>query len=155
MAKISSERKVTYYIGLGMMVVGFISFISVFFQAARFMNHPFGGSFGPGGFGSGSSFTPAIVGFVLLAAGGMVMNIGARGAAGSGLILDPEKAREDLKPFTEATGGMINDVISNIDVVEKITKPHEEKEIVKIRCRECGSLNDEDARFCKKCGKEI
>ena len=36
MAKISKERKVTYYIGLGMIVLGFILFISTFFEAAGF-----------------------------------------------------------------------------------------------------------------------
>lgn len=82
------------------------------------------------------------------------MRIGAKGAAGSGLVLDPDKAREDLKPYNEAKGGMINDVISNIDVVDKIIT-HEEKEVIKIKCRECGGLNEEDAKFCKSCGKEL
>jgi uncharacterized OB-fold protein len=50
---------------------------------------------------------------------------------------------------------MINDVISNIDVVDKITTPRSEKEVIKIKCRNCGSLNDEDAKYCKSCGKEI
>lgn len=152
MAKISNERKATYYIGMGMMILGFILFISVFFSVASLMNGPFDGGFGMGG---GPSFGNGIIGMVLMISGSVVMNIGARGAAGSGVILDPEKAREDLKPFNEAKGGMINDVISNIDVVEKITSQKEEKEVVKIRCRSCGSLNDEDAKFCKSCGKEI
>lgn len=170
MAKISNERKVTYYIGIGMMVLGFILFVSVFFSAASLMNDPFGstsdglmGSMFGGGDSimgipfrrRGPSFTNSIVGLVLMIAGGFVMNIGARGAAGSGLLLDPEKAREDLKPFNDAKGGMINDVISNIDVVDKITRQHEEKEVIKIRCRNCESLNDEDAKFCKNCGKEL
>jgi len=60
-----------------------------------------------------------------------------------------------LKPFNEAGGKMINDVISNIDVVDKLVKPKEEKEIIKIKCRSCACLNDEDAKFCKNCGKEI
>lgn len=152
MAKISNERKATYYIGMGMMILGFILFISVFFSVASFMNDPFGGSFG---MNRAPSFINPVIGMVLMIAGSVVMNIGAKGTAGSGIILDPEKAREDLKPFNEAKGGMINDVISNIDVVEKITNPKEEKEVVKIRCRSCGSLNDEDAKFCKSCGKEI
>jgi hypothetical protein len=92
---------------------------------------------------------------ILIIAGGIVSNIGARGAAGSGLILDPEQAREDLKPFNEARGGMINDVISNIDIVDKITHTQETKEIIKIKCRNCGGLNDEDAKFCKGCGHEL
>lgn len=31
----------------------------------------------------------------------------------------------------------------------------EVKEIIKIKCKECGALNDEDAKFCKSCGKEL
>lgn len=156
MAKISNERKAAYYIGIGMIVLGFILFISVFFSAASFMNNPFSGSFN--GMNRGPSFMNAVIGMVLIIAGSIVANIGAKGAAGSGIILDPEKAREDLKPYSEAAGGMINDVISNIDVVDKITntkEEREEKEVIKVRCRSCGTLNDEDAKYCKSCGEEV
>ena len=147
MTKISKERKMTYYIGIGLMVLGFILFISVFFFAASFMNNPFGSNTPP--------FINAVIGMVLLIVGSLVMNIGAKGTAGSGLLLDPKKAREDLKPFNEAKGEMINDVIDNIDVVNKLSKPHQQKEIIKIKCRYCGSLNDEDAKFCKGCGRNL
>lgn len=70
-------------------------------------------------------------------------------------MLDPEQAREDSKPFNEAAGGMINDVISYIDAIDHITKAQSPKEIVKIRCRNCNGLNDEDAKFCKSCGVSI
>lgn len=33
--------------------------------------------------------------------------------------LDPEKAREDLKPYSAAAGRMINNVIENIDIVKE------------------------------------
>jgi hypothetical protein len=125
MAKITKERKVTYYIGIGMVGIGFILFISVFFSAASFMNDPFGGSGIP-------PFTNSVIGMVFMIAGSVVMNIGAKGAAGSGLLLDPDKAREDLKPFNEAKGGMINDVISNIDAVDQITNSKETREVIKI-----------------------
>ncbi len=148
MAKITKNRKVTYYIGLGMILVGFILFMSVFFSVASSMNDPFGNN-------TSNPFMNAVWGMILMITGTIVMNIGARGAAGSGLLLDPDKAREDLQPFNEAKGGMINDVINNIDVVGKITKNFEEKEVIKIRCRSCGNLNDEDAKFCKSCGKEL
>jgi hypothetical protein len=154
MSKISNERKATYYIGIGMMALGFILFISIFFSAASIVNAPFALD-EISGFGGGPSFTGPVVGMVLMIAGSIVMNIGAKGTAGSGLFLDPDKAREDLKPFNEAKGRMINDVISNIDVVDKISKPHEGKEVIKIRCRNCSGLNDEDARFCKVCGREL
>lgn len=150
MAKITNERKATYYIGMGMTILGVILFFSFFFSAASFMRGP-----GPFMGDSGPNFANPVVGMLLMISGQFVMNIGAKGAAGSGLILDPEKAREDLKPFNEAKGEMINDVVSNIDVIEKMVGSHEEKEIIKIKCRSCGSLNDEDAKFCKACGKEL
>ena len=42
MAKVSKERKIAYYIGMGMIVLGFILFISTFFNVARFMIIHFG-----------------------------------------------------------------------------------------------------------------
>ncbi len=53
---------------------------------------------------------------------------------------------------------MINDVIENIDIVkEKNIENNKTKmrEIIKIRCRACGELNDEDANFCKSCGDKM
>ncbi len=131
------------------MIIGVILFISVFFSVASYMKNPnmlFGGL---------PSFGNAIFGMIFMITGGILMNVGARGAAGSGIILDPEKARENLKPFNEAKGGMINDVVSNIDAVDKLVNAREGKEIIKIKCRNCGSLNDEDAKFCKGCGQEL
>jgi ribosomal protein L40E len=144
MSKISKERKITYYIGIGTGVVGFLLFISFFFSFVSSMR-----TFEP------PSFLPPVIGIVLIIAGSFIASIGAHGAAGSGLVLDPEQAREDLKPFNEAKGGMINDVISNIDAIGNITKPQDQKEVIKVKCRECGALNDEDAKFCKSCGTEL
>ena len=151
MSKISKQRKITYYIGIGMVVLGFILFLSVFFIAFNISNEPFSDKLPP--------MQNSVIGIVLIISGSFVMKIGARGAAGAGLVLDPEKEREDMKPFNEAKGGMINDVISNIDVINDLTsslsKSTTEKEIIKIRCISCDALNDEDAKFCKSCGKEI
>ncbi|HHV13717.1 MAG TPA: zinc ribbon domain-containing protein [Clostridiales bacterium] len=145
MSKIPGERKALYYVGMGMIVLGFVLFLSVFFSAASMMNDPF--MSGP------PPFANAVFGMILIVAGGIVRNVGARGTAGSGIILDPDKAREDLKPYNEAMGGMINDVISNVDALDNVVNKPGEKEVVKIRCRNCQALNDEDAKFCKSCGQ--
>jgi hypothetical protein len=144
--KISEERKALYYIGMILIVIGFILFISniftfgnddMFFQGpSTFMARP-------------------LVGMICIIIGSILMNIGKKGTAGSGLILDPEKAREDLKPHSIAKGKMINDAIENIDIVKGMGKSQGSKEIIKIRCKNCGGLNDEDAKFCKFCGREI
>ncbi|NLZ82165.1 MAG: zinc ribbon domain-containing protein [Clostridiales bacterium] len=96
-----------------------------------------------------------VIGMLLMISGTIVMNIGAKGAAGSGIILDPEQAREDLKPFNEAKGGMINDVVSNIDVIDQFTNPRATTEVIRIKCRSCGALNEEDAKYCKSCGSVV
>lgn len=146
--KISSERKAIYYTGMVLMVIGFILFISTFF------------TFGFGDFNVPSklSFLSPVIGMVLIIIGNILMAIGRKGAAGSGLILDPEKERDDLKPFNSAKGKMINDVVENIDIVNEVGKKiskEDVKEVVKIKCRNCGALNDEDSKYCKSCGREI
>ncbi len=127
---------------MAMMGIGIILFMSVFFIA--FTGDPFAyeGNFMQNGF----------YGIILIGAGTFVMNLGARGAAGSGLVLDPEKAREDLTPYTKAAGGMLKDALEEIDLPSAKSG---EKEVVRVRCIHCRALNEEDARFCKNCGKEM
>ncbi|SKA87931.1 hypothetical protein SAMN05443428_10881 [Caloramator quimbayensis] len=145
--KISKERKITYYIGLGFIIIGVILFMSSFFIG-------FEPSFS---FGPPTFFKNAVIGMIFIMIGAVLTSIGARGAAGSGILLDPEKAREDLKPFNKAKGGMINDTLENIDVIKDIEKVaiKNNKEVIKIKCKYCGTLNDENAKFCKECGKSI
>ena len=52
---------------------------------------------------------------------------------------------------------MISDVINNIDFVDKITSSidNQQKEVIKIKCRNLVLLNDEDASFCKGCGQRL
>ena len=148
MSKISKGRKATFYIGIGIIILGLLLFFSVFFSIINAVNDPFF-SYGP------PPFENAVVGMILMIAGAVVTNIGAHGAAGSGMLLDPEKAREDLKPFNEAKGKMINDVLDNVEIIDKFPKGESPKQIIKIKCRYCNTLNDEDSKFCKGCGKEI
>ena len=135
--EISKNRKTLYYVGNGLTAIGFILFLSVFFVA--FLN-PFAM------FGSDNPMANGFIGFILIIIGQFVSNIGARGAAGSGLILDPKQAREDLKPYSTQVGGMINDVLDEVD------KKPEEKEVVNVRCQSYKTLNYEDEKKKKKCG---
>jgi type I restriction-modification system DNA methylase subunit len=53
-------------------------------------------------------------------------------------------------------GNFLAEILSRkLAVVSKLATPQQEKEVIKIKCRSCGTLNDEDAKFCKECGKEI
>ncbi len=145
-SKISNQRKVIYYIGIVIIVIGILLSMSSFFvkmDTGFSMETP-------------SFFKRGVLGMICMIVGFALTSIGRLGAAGSGLLLDPDKERDDLKPFNESKGRMINDVIENIDIVKNINHPSNEKgtiEVIKIKCRECGELNDEDSKFCKKCGK--
>lgn len=150
--KISKERKIMYYMGLIIIIFGGILFISSFFTFFTGFNRP---NFG---MGMPNSFKRALIGMICMIIGGVLMSIGEKGVAGSGLILDPEKAREDLRPYNTAKGKMINDVTSQVDLLKDVKQNLESKkaeQLIKIKCRGCGVLNDEDAMFCKACGDKI
>jgi len=140
--RISEGRKTAYYVGGGIMVVGVLLFLSNFLFIAA----------GPGNM-SVFDYNPmpglifrGLGGMVLMVVGNYVRAVGARGAAGSGLILDPEQAREDLKPWAKTAGGLVKDALDEVRTEPDTTT------VVKIRCPKCKALNDEDARFCKQCG---
>jgi len=130
------SRKTLYYFGMILSIIGIILFLSNF--VAIFTGNLF-------------NFNPIIplVGFFMIAIGQIIRTIGSKGIAGSGIILDPEKAREDVKPYSKAMGGVIDDVMSNVDTKSA------NKEIIKIKCRNCGTLNDEDSTYCKSCDGKL
>ena len=129
--QISPERKALYYGGMALSAIGFLVFVSVFFTAAAnfgegpSLDAPDINDLHNGNFGDHfnktqktfktfqdrgqSMFIRAIVGMIMMIGGGVLMAIGAKGPAGAGLILDPEKARRDVEPWSRATGGMIKD----------------------------------------------
>lgn len=144
--QISQGRKGAYYFGMGLMILGGILFASTFVTFA--MNF---GDFSNFEANAKSDMFRVFGGMVLVIAGGIVRGIGARGLAGSGTILDPEKAREDLEPYSRMAGGMIKDALE-----ETVGDPREQPgKVVMIRCRACGKLNEEDSRFCQECGKPV
>jgi hypothetical protein len=145
--EISKERKILYYAGMALMGIGFLLFISVFFSGVSMMNNPLSFTQGPG------FMTRGLIGFVMVAVGAVLRGIGARGAAGSGLLLNPRKAREDLAPYTDALGGMARDAVDAFKG-QGSEAPKAEPQVM-VRCRACRALNDENAKFCSQCGAEL
>ena len=143
----SEGRKTAYYVGGGLMVLGFLLFLSNFFLVATEPQHMLGYDHNPM---AGMAFR-GVGGMVLMIIGALVRNVGARGAAGSGLILDPKQAREDLKPWAQTAGGLVKDALDEVRPELQSQEP-EQVTVVKVRCPKCKALNDEDARFCKQCG---
>lgn len=147
---ISEERQVVYYFGMALAGVGFLLFLSVFLTAAinfgNFTN--FAGQ-------AKSSMFRAIGGMFLMIVGGVISHVGAQGLAGSGVILDPQQAREDLEPYSRMTGGMIKDALDETGITIGGASTTPPPTVVKIRCRQCDALNDEEAKFCNQCGAAL
>ena len=109
--QIPPERKTIFYIGMAIGVIGFISFISTFFSAASsfgdFTNFEQRGR---------SMSTRAVIGMVMMIAGGIMVNIGRMGLAGSGIKLDPEETRRDIEPWARMTGGVVKDAMDEAGI---------------------------------------
>lgn len=109
--QISEGRQTAYYLGTIIMVIGGLLFLSVFITGAlnfgNFDNFEERGS---------SEFLRAIIGMVLIVIGAVVKDIGAKGFAGSGVILNPEDAREDLEPWSRMAGGVVKDAVDEAGI---------------------------------------
>lgn len=136
--EIPAWRKALYYGGMILTVIGFAVFFIQFF---KMFTDPFNTRF---------SFGNSFVGMILAFVGQITSNVGRKGLAGSGLKLDPKSARKDYEPFTRAGGGMIADAYDEFKSESKLAESN-----IKIRCRNCEHLNDENANFCNNCGEKL
>lgn len=105
------------------------------------------------------AFLFAFIGFGLIILGQFLMSIGKVGLAGAGVILDPKRAREEREPFVRMSGGMLRDGLEEAGILDenglKFGRNAKPEQVVMIRCRECGKLNEEDSKFCQECGRKI
>jgi hypothetical protein len=143
---ISDERKTAYYVGMGLQILGGLLFASTFVTGLMHFGDfkDFDGQARSEGF-------RAFGGMALLIIGGIIRGIGERGLAGSGVLLDPEKAREDLEPYSRMAGGMAKDLLEEANI--KIGG--EPVKVIMVKCRLCGGLNQESAKFCQECGAKL
>lgn len=161
--QVSDARKLGNFIGLGMMIIGGISFGSTFVTFAMHF-----GDFSNFDSNARSDITRAVLGMALLIAGIIIRGVSAGGLAGSGVILDPEKAREDLEPFARMSGGLTKAAMDEAGIpLEKVGQLIDRlgtstgatggavQKVIVIKCRHCGKLNDEDSKFCQECGKPM
>ncbi|MEM9381370.1 MAG: SHOCT domain-containing protein [Planctomycetota bacterium] len=108
---ISEGRKATYYVGMALLGLGLLTFLSVFVSGAL-------------SFGDYSNFRSdtrsfavrAVLGMVLMITGSLLRGVGARGLAGSGVVLDPQRARRDVEPWARMGGGMLRDALDEAGI---------------------------------------
>ena len=99
--KISQARKKAFYGGTVLAFVGGVLFCSVFLLALSVDEEV----------DPKSILFRALGGLFLIIVGMNLRKIGARGLAGAGVVLDPEKAREELEPYSRMAGGMAKDAL--------------------------------------------
>ena len=149
--QIPPTRKSLYYWGMAVIGFGFLLFLSNFpISISNF------GNFDNFGDQMMSSAFRGFGGMILLGIVNAMMNVAKKGWAGAGILLDPEQARKDIEPWSRMQGGVIQDALSEVDLVKKLEKRLEPSEPqIKVRCKNCQALNDEVANFCNKCGTTI
>lgn len=145
--KISDARKFLYYAGMAAFAIGLLTFLSTFL--ILFTGDPFRQ-------GLFQSFgTRAVVGMLLVIGGQALLRAGARGLAGSGVILDPQRARREIEPWSRMAGGAIQDALSEVDAAKSLSREGSAAAVVKVRCKSCQALNDESSQFCGQCGARL
>jgi hypothetical protein len=145
---IPPDRRLIYYGGMALTSFGVLLFFSTF---VTFLSNF--GNFDDYEGRTQSQSIRAIGGMALIVIGRFMMNVGAKGWAGSGVVLDPEMARKDVEPWSRMGGGVVQDALSEVKIVKKIEDRLEAPvPQIKIRCKKCQSLNDEAAKFCNQCG---
>lgn len=95
-------------------------------------------------------------GMVVMILGQWLRTVGARGWAGSGMVLDPQRARRDVEPWSRMAGGVIGDALSEINQgYEAKERPERAVTPAKVRCPKCHALNDQSAKFCNQCAAPL
>lgn len=150
---ITLGRKFANYLGMMVMVAGFLTFASLFFLIADGADAPMP-SQAPG---MGVFIKRALGGMGLIILGAILRGIGAVGLAGSGVVLDPERAREEWEPHTRMMGGMVGDALdeAGVDLGSLRSEERSAEKVVMIRCQSCRTLNEEESKFCQECGRPV
>lgn len=111
---ISPARKLTYTLGLLLLALGFLLFFAaialVFMGVAGDPFHILR-SLRLDIDNIGQIFLLPVIGAGMVGVGMVLVAVGRGGVAGSGLVLDPQRARQDLEPWARMGGGIIKDAL--------------------------------------------
>jgi len=129
-------------VGIGLLLF-FLSFVPIFLAFNSFMQNPFGsaGSI----FGSFFlSFLIGAVGILLLGVGGFALRLGLVRPVTSYIATEAAPA---IQTAATAFGAGIREAGFGASGVAGT--------VVRVKCRNCGYLETEDAEFCSKCGQRM
>jgi len=157
----SGRRKIAMvFVGVALMGAGLLVFRyanEIAGQISGYIAPPPEGGDVTGLGASQFGYLPFVVwgfGFTLIGLGGNMLRMAfmssVMGGMGGGAMaggMDPEMLDGYMQQALTATRGM-----TAAGGTAAAAAP---KEVVKVKCRNCGSLESEDAAFCRKCGKPL
>jgi hypothetical protein len=142
-------------IGAGLFVFRYASDISV--QVSGFVSPPPPGGSNPAGSGFSEGYLPFIVwgfGFSLIGAGGAMLRRAVMSPMGGASVGGMMGGAGAASP--EMIDSYVQQAMASNRTLASSQSPQDPtKEVVRIKCRNCGSLEAEDAAFCRKCGKPL
>ena len=142
-------------IGAGLFVFRYASDISV--QVSGVVSPPPPGGSNPAGSGFSEGYLPFVVwgfGFSLIGAGGAMLRRAVMSPMGGASVGGMMGGTGMGSPET-IDSYMQQALASTRTVASSPTPQDSTKEVVRIKCRNCGTLEAEDAAFCRKCGKPL
>ena len=152
-------RKWAYYGGAALQVLGVLAFLSVFLTIAMgfgLMSNSPGAIAGhvQRGF---TMFPLAVVGILVISGGKMLQNVGRKGLAGSGVLLSPQGEARDAEPWNRSKGAQDQQRLEEVPALSGLgaDRGAGAQPLIRVRCRECGFLETEDATFCSGCGARM
>jgi hypothetical protein len=136
-------------IGVAVLVVGFVLFligaVLPFLAIQGVMQDPFDpGAIGRVGGLFVFSFILSVIGIILIVIGGIALRFGMIRPVSGYLATEAAPA---IQTAAAAVGGGLRDV--------GFGAPAAPSRDVRIKCRNCGYLETEDAEFCSKCGQRL
>ena len=122
--QISAQRRGVYYFGMVLIILGVISFLSVFVSAITEESRNFRGGEEVVWVKSGSVVKSqtdtkslrAFGGVCLILIGTIITGVAREGIAASGVILDPQQARRDSEAWSRMSGGMLKDALDEAGI---------------------------------------
>jgi len=134
-------------LGIAFLIVGFLlfllSFIPIFLAFNNFMANPFGSTGSM--FGSFFlSFLIGALGILMIGIGGFALRLGLVRPLGSYVATEASPA---IQTAATAFGAGIREA--------GFGAPGVGSTLVRVKCRNCGYLETEDAEYCSKCGQRL
>jgi hypothetical protein len=158
--QIAELRRLIYHIGVVLITLGFLMILGTLFHVFSPGTRPAAlPKLGKGAAVPASGgHDPAlfILDGVVIIVGAVVMKLSGS-VTHKALLVEKQEAAPMIKPESVLPDSAIDDSLSAASTSGEIVTPDDQQpaSIVKIRCLNCHTLNDESAKFCSECGNPM